>query len=101
MRDVADLNARAIVLETLLESSLHRAIIALFIHVDEVDDDQSGEIAQAQLPRDFIRRLQIGLEGGVLDVMLAGGAPGIDVDRHQGFGLVEHDVTTRAQLHHG
>ena len=39
MRDPADLDARAIVLETLLEAPLHRAIVAFFIHVDEVNDD--------------------------------------------------------------
>src|SRR5262249_36340580 len=54
MRDAADLNARAIVFKALLQSPLHRAIVALLIHVDEVDDDQSGKISQAQLSRDFV-----------------------------------------------
>ena len=93
MRDAADLNTRAIMLETLLEPSFDRAIVAFFVHIDEVNDDQSGEIAQAQLPGNLVGRLQIGFERGVLDMMLAGRAPGIDVDRYQGLGLVEHDIT--------
>ena len=32
--------------------------------------------------------------------MLAGGAAGIDVDRDQRLGLVDHDVAAGAQLHH-
>src|SRR5450830_2075773 len=71
MRDAADLDARAVVLERVLHPPLDRAVVAALIHVDEVDDDEAGEIAQPQLPRDFIRRLAIGLERGVLDVVLA------------------------------
>ncbi len=99
MRDAADLDAGAVVLEAILEAPLDRAVVALLVHVDEVDDDQPGEVAQPQLAGDFLGRLEVGLERGVLDVVLAGGAPGIDVDRHQRLGLVEHDVAARAQLH--
>ncbi len=55
-----------------------------------------GEVAQPQLPRDLLGGLQVGLERGVLDVMLARGAAGVDVDRDQRLGLVEHDVAARA-----
>ena len=43
--------------------------------------------------------LEVGLERGVLDVVFAGGAAGIDVDRNQRLGLVDHDVAAGAQLH--
>ena len=79
-----------------LEPALDAAVIALFVHIDEIDDDQAGEIAQAQLARDFVGGLQIGFERGVLDVMFARRAAGIDVDCDQRLGLVEHDVTARA-----
>ncbi len=74
MRDTADLDAGAVVPQRLLQASLHRAVVAALVHVDEVDDDEAGEIAQAQLTGDFVRRLGIGLERGVLDVMFARGA---------------------------
>ena len=93
MRDAANLNARAIVFKALLQSPLHRAVVALLIHVDEVDDDQPGKISQAQLSRDFVGCLQICLQRSVLDMVLARGPAGIDVDRNQRLGLVEHDVT--------
>ncbi len=99
MRDAADLDAGAVVLERFLEPALDRAVVALLVHVDEVDDDQAGEVAQAQLAGDFLGRFEIGLERGVLDVVLAGGAAGVDVDRDQRLGLVDHDVAAGAQLH--
>src|ERR1700735_5508473 len=69
MRDAADLNAGAVVLETLLEAALDRAVVALLVHVDVVDDDQPGEIAQTQLASDFVGGFKIGLERRVLDMV--------------------------------
>jgi hypothetical protein len=43
-------------------------------HVDEVDDDQAAQVAQAQLARDFIGRFEVGVERGFLDVAALGGA---------------------------
>jgi hypothetical protein len=45
MADAPDLDARAVVAEGLLESPLDEAVVAPLVHVDEVDDDQSGKIA--------------------------------------------------------
>ena len=45
-----------------------------FIHVDEVDDDQAGQVAQAQLAGGLLGRLHVGLAGRGLDVALLGGA---------------------------
>ena len=71
MRDAADLDAGAVVLQRVLQLALDRAVVALLLHVDEVDDDEAGEIAQAKLARDFLGRFEVGLERGVLDVVLA------------------------------
>ena len=59
MRDAADLDAGAVVLERLLQLALDGAVVALLVHVDEVDDDQAGEVAQPQLPRDFVGRFEL------------------------------------------
>ena len=50
MRDAADLDAGTIVFEAFLQPPLHHAVVALLIHVDEIDDDEPSKIAQAQLP---------------------------------------------------
>ncbi len=67
MRDPTDLDARPVCLQAVLELLFHRPVVALFLHVDEVDDDQAGEIAQAQLPGNLLRRLQIGLQRRILN----------------------------------
>src|SRR5262249_43554399 len=96
--DAADLDAGAIVLEAILEPPLDRPVVAFFIHIDEIDDDQPGEVAQAELAGDLLGGLEVGLKRRVLDVVLAGRAPRIDVDRHQRLGLVAHDIAPGPQL---
>ncbi len=90
VRDAADLNARPVVLQRLLELALDRPVVALLLHVDEVDDDQSGEVAQPELAGNFVGRLQVGLQRRVLDRVLARGPARVDVDGNQCFGLVDH-----------
>ena len=99
MRDAPDLDARAILPQAVGELALDRAVVALLVHVDEVDDDQARQVSQAQLPCDFLGGLEVGLERGVLDVMFTGRAAGIDVDRNQRLGLIDHDVAAGSQLH--
>ena len=67
-------------------------------HVDEVNDDEPAEVAQAQLPGDFLGRLGIGLEGRFLDRLLPRRAPRIHVDGDKGLGLVDDDGTALLQV---
>ena len=95
--DPADLDARAVVAQAFLDAPLDRPVVALLLHIDVVDHDQSGEIPQLQLARDLLRRFHVGLERGILDIVLARRLAGVDVDRDQGFRLIDDDVATRAQ----
>ena len=97
MRDAADLDAGAVVLQMILQTLLDGAVVAVFFHVDEVDDDEAGKVAQAQLTRDFFGGFEVRLECGILDRMFTGRAAGVDVDRHQRFGLVDDDVAAGLQ----
>src|SRR5487761_2619160 len=45
MRDASDLDSGAVLPEAIAELALHRTVVALLVHVDEVDDDQAGEVA--------------------------------------------------------
>ena len=51
----------------LVELGQHRVAMLGVLHVDEVDDDDAAEIAQAQLARDDLRRLEVGLEDRVVE----------------------------------
>ena len=99
--DPADLYARPVAAHGGLEAPFDRVAIAAVLHVDEVDDDEACQIAKLQLPRDFVGRLQIRLQGRFLDVAFARRPAGVDVDRHQRLGTVQHDGTARLELDDG
>src|SRR5690606_4107701 len=97
--DAAHLDAGAVSGQGVLQRLFDGAVVLRLIHVDEVDDDQAGEVAQAQLAGGLDGGFHIGLEGGGLDVALLGGAAGIDVDGDQGLGLVDDQIAARLQRH--
>ena len=92
MRYPADLYARPVVLERILQPLLYIAVVALFLHVDEVDHDQPGKVAQAQLASNFVGSLQIGLVGSILDGVFAGGPAGVYVDSDKRLCLVDDEI---------
>ena len=98
-RDAAQLHARTVVLERVLQAVLDLALVLAAGHVDEVDDHQAAQVAQAQLAGHFLGRFQVGLERGVLDVAALGGARRVHVHRGQRLGLVNHDRAARRQAH--
>ena len=67
-RDAPDLDARAVLLHGIAQSVFDVALVLLRLHVDEVDDDQAAEVAQAQLARDFVRGFEVGVDRGGFDV---------------------------------
>ncbi len=71
----------------------------LFLHVDEVDDDDATQVAQPDLARHRCGGFDIGPVDRVFKIAVPGEAAGIDVDCRHGFQLVDHQVPTRAQRH--
>ena len=69
------------------------AVAALF-HVDEVDDDDAAEVAQANLADDFLHGFEVGLDDGVFEARGAAADvfAGVDVDGDERFGVVDDDV---------
>jgi hypothetical protein len=90
---------RAVELERVLEFFLDVALVARRIHVDEVDDDESAGVADAQLARDLDRGFAVRVERGFLDVAALGRLRRVDVDRGQRFGLVDDDRAAGGQAH--
>ena len=97
--DAADLDAGAVVLERVLHRLLDLTDVGAVLHVDEVDDDEPGHVAQAELAGDLARGLEVGVERRRLDAVLLGRAARVDVDRDQRLGRVDDDVAARLQLH--
>ena len=93
--DAADLDARPVDAHRILDLVLDRRWCRDLLHVDEVDDDQAGEIAQAELAGDLLGRLDVGAQRRLLDVALLGRAARVDVDGDQRLGRVDDDVAAR------
>ena len=98
-RDATDLHAGAIDLHRVLELVLNLALVARAVHVDEVDDNQTAGIADAQLACDLGGGFKIGIERGVFDVAALGRLRRVDVDGGQRFSLVDDDRATGRQTH--
>src|SRR3954470_12463124 len=64
-------HARAVARQRALELVKHRGAMLFAVHVDEVDDDDAAEVAQAQLAGNRLRRLQVGLEDRLIEVTAA------------------------------
>ncbi len=92
-------SARVVARQPLLERAQHLSLVLVVGHVDEVDDDDAAEIAQAQLPRHRLRGLEVGAIDGLLEVALAEEGAGVDVDGGHGLGLVDDQVPTALQRH--
>ena len=98
-RDLAHLHARAVVAQRVAQPGLHFALVALVLHVDEVDDDEASEVAQPQLAGDLVGRLGIGVKRRLLDVVALGGSRRVDVDRDERLGVVDHDRASGGERH--
>src|SRR5215468_1339228 len=96
--ELENLRRRAVAVQFLFEGRHHLlAILALF-HVDEVEHDDSAEVAQPNLADDLFCRFEVGLDDGVFEaVRFAHEFAGVDVNRDQGLGLVDDDVPARLQ----
>ena len=95
--DLAHLDPGAVAFERRGQHLLDGPVVLGLIHVDEVDDHQAGQVAQAHLAGGFLGGLKVGLEGRRLDVAFLGRLARVDVDRDQGLGLVDDQVTAGFQ----
>ncbi len=58
-------------LQRVAQAVLDFALVLRALHVDEVDDDQAAQVAQAQLAGDLVGGFEVGVERGRLDVAAA------------------------------
>src|SRR5579875_229375 len=92
------LRRRAIGLQRLFESSHHLVAVLALVHVDEVDDDDAAQVAQADLAHDLRNRIEVGLKDGVLEpCRFAHVLAGVNVDRDQRLGLVDDNRAARLE----
>src|SRR3954451_15668676 len=99
--DLGGERLRAVLVERLAQRLEHRLAVARPRHVDEVDDDDAADVAQAQLVDDRLGRLEVRARDRVLQARLLA-APderaGVDVDDRQRLGVVDHQVAAAGQV---
>ena len=78
--NTAHLNTRTVGFQLFLHQLFNGGVIATLVHVDKVDDDQTGQIAQTQLAGDFGGGFQVGLGRGLFDGAFLGGPARVHVD---------------------
>ena len=90
--DLGDLVARAVTTQALHQAAQHEVAVRLEHHVDEVDDDDAADVAQAQLAHDLFGRLQV-IAGDCLLERAAGAdeLAGVDVDDGHRLGTVDDE----------
>ena len=66
--DGAKLHAGTVLAQSVAQAVFDFAAVAALVHVDEVDDDESTQIAQAHLARDFVGGFEVGTGRGFFDV---------------------------------
>ena len=98
-RDRTELHTRPVLAQRVAQAGFHLTPVLRLFHVDEVDNDQAPQVAQAHLARDFVRGLQVRARRGFLDVAAARAARAVHVHRYQCLGVVDHDRAARGQVH--
>src|SRR5690606_36920144 len=97
-RDLGDLVLGAVAAEALDEATQHEVAVGLEHHVDEVDDDDAADVAQAELADDLLGRLQVVARHGLLErAARARELAGVDVDDRHRLGAVDDERAARGQ----
>ena len=95
--DLADLNPGAIDAQRFAQAVFDLPLAFRVLHINEVNHDQTAQITQSHLAGNLVSGLQVSPERRLLNIRAFGGASRIDVNGHQGFGVVDHDGTARRQ----
>src|SRR5205085_4758730 len=95
--DVEDLRLGLVAGEGLAERPDHLVAVLADLHVDEVDDDDAADVAQAQLAGDLVGRLHVVLEDRLLEARAAHVLAGVDVDDGERLGALDHERAARRE----
>ena len=98
LRDGQDVRLGLVAPQPLLHPLIDLLLVAARFHVDEIEDDQPADVAEAQLAGDLVGGFQVDLEDGGFLVLAALMAARVDVDGHQRLGFVHDDVAAALEM---
>ena len=86
--------------QALNQATQNQVTVRLEHHVNEVNDDNAADIAQTQLTDNLLSSFQVVLGDSLFQVAAATGElTGVHIHHGHGFGTVNHQRTTRRQVH--
>ena len=86
--------------QALNQATQNQVTVRFKHHVNEVNDDNAADIAQTQLTDNLLSSFQVVLGDSLFQVAAATGElTGVHVHHGHGFGTVNHQRTTRRQVH--
>ena len=83
------MHAGAVNFRRFIEAVFHVFAVAADAHINEINDNQPAQVAQAHLSRDFVCRFKVGLVGGFFDIAAFGRLGRVNVNGNQRFGVVD------------
>ena len=96
---MANLDTRPVLTHRFAQTVFNRTLVAYRGHVDEVDNNQTTQVAQAELAGDFISGFEVSVVGSLFDIATARCTCGVDVDSGQRFSGIDNDRTAGWQTH--
>ena len=91
------MGAGLVTLEAILDACVDGLLILAVLHVDEVGNDQSTDIAKAELAGDFLGGFEVGLENGFFHVLRTFVAASVHIHCDHGLGLIDNNVAAAGQ----
>src|SRR5690606_29006002 len=96
--DLRHLVLRTVAAEALDEAAQDEVTVRFEHHVDEVDDDDAADVAQAQLADDLLGRLEVVFRDGLFEVAAGSDELArVDVDDRHRLGAVDDERAARRQ----
>ena len=95
--DREHMGAGLVALEAFFDACVNGLLILAILHVDEVGNDQSTDIAEAELTGNFLGGFEVCLKDGFFHVLRPLVAAGVDIHRDHGLGLIDDNVAAAGQ----
>ncbi|MCY1283375.1 hypothetical protein D9M70_322520 [compost metagenome] len=81
------------------QGAQYLALVFFIFHVDEVDDDDPAQVAQAQLAGNGGGRLEVGLEDGLFEGAVTDERAGVHIDGGHRLGRVDDQIAAGFKQH--
>ena len=84
-------------LDAVLHGLIDGHLVFAVTHVDEVNDNESADVAQTELACYGLGGLDVGLKDHFFLIFVAAIASGVDVDRNESLGFIDHNVAATGE----